>query len=376
MTLGQRHGRAGVIWRGALLLMLGGFLTVAAGAQAAGPRVVTGAAPVTAAVATDDLPLTRLRVVGGLGNTSQYHNIEEPFWTNRLAELSHGRITAEVTPSDGLGIRSSDMIMLMRLGVIPFGTASLALIAGEDAQAAAIDLPGLNPDIATLRRHAAAYRDSLAAVYRERYNIELLALWTYPAQVLFCNQPITGLGSLAGKRVRTASALHADFVEALGAIGVTLPFNQMVDALRRHAVDCAVTGTLSGNFQKLYEVTTHLYPLPISWGPNIFAANLSAWRRLPEEVRSFLRKQLEGLEEEIWARAEYETEQGISCNVGRPDCKLGVPAHMVEVPVQAKDRQLARKILQDVIIRRWADRCGDECVEQWEDTIGVLAGLK
>lgn len=329
-----------------------------------------------AAAQAQELPVTHLKVVGGLGNVSQYTNIEEPFWTHDIAALSGGRVTAELTPSDSIGIRMNDMMQLMRLGVITMGTASLSLLAAEDAQAAAIDLPGLNPDIDTLRRNAVAYRPTLDRIYRERYGVNVLALWTYPAQVLFCNQPISRLKDLTGKRVRVVSALHADFVEALGGVGVTLPFNQLIDALRRHAVECAITGTLSGNYIKIYEVTSHIYALPLSWGPNLFAANVIAWNRMAPAVRDFLTKQLTSLEQKIWDNAEYETEQGIACNIGRADCKLGTRASMTLVPVAPGDVALVRQILRDVILPHWAERCGAECVAEWNQTVGANVDLK
>jgi TRAP-type C4-dicarboxylate transport system substrate-binding protein len=328
-----------------------------------------------ATTAAEEFPPTHLNVVGGLGNVNQYTNIEEPFWTRRLAEISDGRITAEVTPSDVLGLRANDMVQLMRLGVITFGTFSLSQLA-EDAQAAAIDLPGLNPDIGTLRRNVVVYRETLSRIYSERYGITVLAMWTYPAQVLFCTQKIARLGDLAGKRIRVASAAHADFVEALGATGLTLPFNQAVDALRRGAVDCAITGTLSGNFIKLYNVTSHLYALPISWGPSLFAANTVAWNHLAPAVREFLSRELALLEQKIWDNAEYETEQGIACNIGRPDCKLGTRANMTLDQIDPADKQVIRQILTDVILPRWSERCGVECVQGWNETIGALVDLK
>src|SRR5271155_3108607 len=75
-----------------------------------------------AAAQAQELPVTHLKVVGGLGNVSQYTNIEEPFWTHELASLSGGRITAELTPFDTIGLRMNDIMQLMRLGVITMGT--------------------------------------------------------------------------------------------------------------------------------------------------------------------------------------------------------------------------------------------------------------
>jgi TRAP-type C4-dicarboxylate transport system substrate-binding protein len=322
-----------------------------------------------------ELPEMHLKIVGGLGSTSQYIDHEEPFWTKRLAADSGGRITAEVSPFDGLGIHGSEVVQMMRLGVISFGTTSLSLIAAEDPEAAAVDLVGMNPDIASLRQNVDAYRSTLADMLRDRYGIELLAVFTYPAQVLFCNHPIASLSDLAGLKVRTAGAVHSDFVEAIGAIGVTLPYVAMNDALKKHVVDCAITGTMSGYRSKLYEVTTHVHAMTLSWGPNIFVASSSAWKHLDPAAQKFLRRELDVLEDEIWRSAESETLEGLACNTGQGECRSGPAGHMTLVAMRPEDNTLIRRVLSDVVVPHWAERCGPECAATWNATIGRNTGL-
>lgn len=319
----------------------------------------------------DELPVTHLSIVGGLANVSQFTNHEAPFWTRHIAEASHGRVTADITPFDALGLRGPELLWQLRLGAIEFGTTSLSLNASEHPEAAAIDLAGLNPTIASLRKNADSYRPVLAELYRERYGIELLALWSYPAQVLFCKAPIQGLRDLAGRKVRTASIVHSDFVEALGGIGIALPFAGTVDALRKNVVDCAITGALSGNYVHLDRETTHLYAMTLSWGPVIFVANATAWRRLDPAVQAFIKRELKTFEDEMWTAAERETAEGFACNTGQGACPSGNPGRMILVPVRAADEALRLQILREVIVPRWAERCGQDCLATWERTVGA-----
>ena len=94
--------------------------------------------------------------------------------------------------------------------------------------ATAADLTGLNPDIQSLKRSVAAFRPHLERLLRERRGIELLALYTYPAQVVFCNKAFASLGDLAGRRVRVSSASQADLIEALGAKPVNTGFAEIM----------------------------------------------------------------------------------------------------------------------------------------------------
>ncbi|HTZ34378.1 MAG TPA: TRAP transporter substrate-binding protein [Stellaceae bacterium] len=320
---------------------------------------------------SQQLPSVHLRVVGGLGQTSQFKNFEAPFWGKELAERSAGRITAEVTPYDLDGLSGPELLQFTRLGAITIGDVPLAQVASEDPEVAGVDMPGLNPDIKSLRRSIEAYHSILADLYRERYGVELLAVWTNPAQVVFCNRPIHGLADLKGLKVRVASAMHSDFVEGLGAIGITTPYSGLMDALRKHVADCAITGAISGYQIGLPSVTSYVSPVTVSWGPNILIANHDAWHRFDPAVRHFLTGQIDGLGDKMWQAAQNDTQSGLACLTDGP-CDAGPPAHMKLVPVTDDDRRLVRQSFLDTVSPRWADRCGADCVAAWNRTVGRL----
>ena len=319
-----------------------------------------------------ELPATHFKVVGGLGQTIQFKNFEEPFWDKQLAERSGGRVTAEVTPWDQFGIKGEELLQFTRLGAIGISTISLSQIASEDPEAAAVDLAGLNPDIETLRRSIKAYLPTLRDVYRARYGLELLAVWSYPAQVMFCNTPLSDLGDLKGVKVRVASAMHSDFVEGLGGIGVTIPFDGLMEGLKKRVAQCAITGAMSGYRVGLYNATTHVDATTVSWGPYVLLANRSSWERFDPRVRDFLIAQLDQLSDQLWPAAEQETQEGIACLTGNGTCNAGPPAHMTLVPTSDADRKLVRQSFTKVVSPRWAERCGAECVNNWNQTIGRM----
>lgn len=323
-----------------------------------------------------DLPRTHLKVVGAWGNLSQYKNFEQPFWTREIVEKSKGAITAEITPFNEMGLKGAEMFRLMRLGVIDFGSTVLGYVAGDDPRNEAIDLAGLAPDVATARRISDAYRPVYDRFYRERFGIQVLAIWPYPAQVIYCNGAISGLEDLRGKKVRTGNRTLAEFVEALGGTGVTMSFSEVVPALQNKVVDCAITGTLSGNAAKWYEVSTHLYALPVGWSQVMHAVNLKSWERLAPSVREFLVREIKDLEDRIWKAMDEETQQGIECNIGRDSCTMGSKGKMTLVPVSDKDRETLGRVLREVVVPKWAARCGAECVQEWNATVGAIVGIE
>ena len=336
-----------------------------------------------AAEPTAEAPI-RLQVVGGLAGVSQFTRLEQPFWTRQLTEVTGGRLTADISPFDRSGIRGQEALRLLRLGVTPFSTALLGLVASEEPELSALELPGMSPDMATLRRVIATNRPWLETMLRERHETELLAIYVYPAQVFFCARPFNGLLDLRGRRIRTSAAAQSEWVSAIGAVPVVIPFADIVPAIRAGVVECAITGTLSGWQIGLNEVTSHVHAMALTWGVSFFGANRTAWAALPEDLRTILRRELTELEQRIWEASDTETGQGLACNTGQPECPTEqmtgpngprAKGRMTLVQVTPEDDALRRRLLREVILPRWADRCGPGCAEAWNERSGEQLGI-
>jgi len=267
-------------------------------------------------------------------------------------------------------------LRLMGQGVVPFGTATLAYFASDNPINEAIDLAGLAPDAATARKITQAFEPVYARFYGSGGGkIKLLGISTYPAQVLFCNAPITGLADVKGKKVRTSSRTVAEFVEALGGTSVTMAFGEVVPALQNRVVDCAITGSLSGYSAKWYEVSTHLYALPINWNQQIHAANQGEWDKLDPRVQTFVQDSVNQLVDQIWEAAARQTQEGYDCNTGAASCPYEIKGKMALVEPNAIDRELLQQITQDAVLPKWAARCSAQCVEDFNNTVGEVLGL-
>ena len=333
--------------------------------------LLAGSAPLAhAQTAPAPTGTTKLKVVGGLAGLNQYVRNEAPFWTEELPRLTNGKYSAEIAPFDQSGIPGDEMLRLMQLGVVPLGTALLSQVSAQVPEFGAPDLAGLNPDMQTLRKSVAAFRPYLQKTLRTRHHIELLAVYTYPAQIIFCKKPLSSLADLAGRRVRVSSITQSDFVTALGATPVVTGFAQLLPNLASGNTECAITGTMSGNVLGLHEVTSHLHSMPITWGLAIFGANSAAWEALPPDLRMVLRNELPKLEAAIWHESEQQTTEGLACNRGAPECQHGRKGRMKEISSSPADEKRRQDIVQQVVLPRWFQRCNNRCKEVWENTIG------
>lgn len=336
------------------------------------PALGQASAPSSAPVATAPY---KLRIVGGLAGINQYTRQEEPFWSKELLRLSGGRFDAEIVPFDRAGVPGTEMLRLLQLGVVPFGTTLMSSFTAQYPEYTAPDLAGLNPDIATLKSTLAAFRPYLEKRLREQHGVEPLAVYVYPAQVVFCKKPLRGLADLAGRRTRVSSSTQADFVGALGGVAVLTGFSQIVPSLTDGNTECAITGTMSGNTLGLPGITTHVHALPITWGLAIFGANRAAWDALPPDLRALLRRELPRLEAAIWDESERETSDGMACNRGLPACQGGRKGQMVMVPTSSQDERSRQEILASTVLPRWVQRCGARCAQVWNQTIGPVRGV-
>lgn len=328
------------------------------------------------AVVAQELPRTHLKVLTGNTFMPAYEQSEKPFWTQTIPEHSNGQVTTDITSLNEMGLRGPEVMRLMKLGVIDFGTTIIGYLAGDDPAAEAVDLAGLSPSAETARKVAEAWKPVLDERFKEKHGIKVLAIWAYPGQVIFCKTPITGLSDLAGRKVRTGNRTLAEFVEALGASSVTMPFADVMPALQRGVMDCAITGTLTAYLQKWYQVVDYAYALTVGWSHMLHAVNLKTWERIDPSVREFLVSEIATLENEIWEGVDEQTSEGFNCLTGNGPCSYGEPANMTLVPVSAKDEEVLRQALVGIVVPKWAERCGEACAGRWNETIATVVGVK
>jgi TRAP-type C4-dicarboxylate transport system substrate-binding protein len=321
------------------------------------------------------LPATKLQVVGSISSLPQYKEFEVPFWTKTLGEKSGGAITAEIKGFNEMGLKGPEVLRLMGQGVMEIGATVVAYLAADDPANEMIDMAGLLPDVATARRVTDELRPFYTKLYKEKFGVELLGFGTYPAQVLYCNAELRGLADIKGKKVRAAGRSQSELVQALGGTPVTLAFGEVVPALQNKTVDCAITGTLSGNLAKWNEVTTHLLAMPLSWGQIAYAANAKTWNAYDPRVRSLIAGEIKALETAVWNAADNFTQQGYECNAGTDKCTLGTKGKMKIVQPSAADREMLRKALAEVTIPKWAERCSAACVADYNATVGKITGV-
>lgn len=318
---------------------------------------------------------THLTVIGNLGITTQYKELERPFWETEIPKLSHGELKATIKPWNELGLKGPEVFQLLRSGVADVGTTQMSFLSGIDAINDATDLPGLTSTLNQLKSITTAFRPYLEHIYESKYGLKVLGLWSFQQQVLFCKSPLSSLQELKGRKVRTGGAAQSAFIHYFGGVGVNIAFGEVQQALQTGVIDCAITGALGGYTAKWNEATQYLYNLPINWATTISMMPMKIWNSLTEEKQKTLITAYKQLEAAVYEQNSRENAVGLACLSGDGPCSRGTPGSMHIVPPAPGDQALKKAALEQAILPAWAKRCGAQCTEEWNDTIGKLLHL-
>ncbi len=336
--------------------------------------LVGGMMPLSASAEVEQL---NLKVVGTWGNLSNWKVNEGPFWQKTMPEVSGGRIKADAVPQTEVGIKGFEVMRMLKLGVFDVAHGVVGYIAGEDPIAEGIDLAGVIQNWDDARASMDAYRPVIGAQFEKTYGSKLLALYPFPSQLIWCKGDVNSAADLNGKKIRVYTTSMGDFVEGMKGVSVTIAFAEVLPALEKGVVDCGVTGSMPAYQAKWWQVADHAYLMKVGYTATFAAISLRTWNRLSDETKTFIQTQMKAFEDTAWKNNIAEDGMGVICNTGvGGTCTEGAPGGMKKVDPSAADDAMRKKVLEEVVLKRWADRCGAECVKQWNETIGKIAGVQ
>ena len=308
----------------------------------------------------------------------QYVLVDQPLLRDGLRTRSGGRIEVTLASHAERNLGGAEIVRLVRAGQAEIGAGTLTTLSGDVPILDGIDLSGLAPDI-TLAQRIADAMTPVANRDLERFGVRIMAMYPFPAQVLFCRAPFTSLADLRGRRIRTFGNSLVDYYTALGAQPTSIGFPEVYSALERGVVDCAITGTGSGVSARWPEVSTHISDLPVSWAVAAYFVNLQWFNRQEPAVRELIEATFREVSDRQWALGAAATRDGIDCAVGnREACRIHTLATrpMTEVKASDADKAETRRIFEQVVLPGFVRRCGARCGEIYNQIVAPLSGVR
>lgn len=333
------------------------------------------AAAVGGTVQAQQLDKKQFNVVGTWSFLTNWQKLEQPLWATDLPAASGGHITGNIKSITELNLKGTELLRLLKQGVFDVAAALPIYVDDGAAVIEASDIAGVAKDFKMGREIVDAWMPEMQKVMKERHNALILATFPFPEQVFYCRGEIKSIDDLKGKKVRVQGTSQGDFVTAVGGVGVTIAFGDVARALEKGVVDCAITGTMPGYKAKWPDVTNTLFRLPVGYTIGIWVMNHSVWSKLSKDTQDFLSKQMKAHEDKSWKLIEDETDDGVACSTGTGPCSVGPPGKLTLVKPSESDLKARAKALNEVVLARWARRCGEACATKWNELVGSRYGL-
>ena len=337
--------------------------------------VVAGTVAFSGAASAQKIESKQFNVVGTWNFLTNWQKLEQPFWTTELPAASGGQLKGNIKSITEVNLKGTELLRLLKQGVYDVAAALPIYVEDGGAVIEASDIAGVAKDFKMGRDIAAAWMPEMQKVMRERHSAMILGTFPFPEQVIYCKGDIKGIGDLKGKKIRVQGTSQGDFAAAVGASGVTIPFGEVVPALEKGVVDCGITGTMPGYKAKWTEVTNTLYRLPVGYTIGIWVINANVWNKLSKDTQALVQKQMRALEDKSWKVIEAETDEGVACSTGTGPCSVGPAGKLKLVKPSDADVKAREKALNEVVLARWAKRCGDACANRWNELVGKKYNL-
>ena len=209
-------------------------------------------------------------------------------FARRVNERMAGRVAVTVFGSSQLG-GDDAMLQKLKLGTLDFSLPSTIMSSTVD-EFGLFEMPYLVAD----REHMARVADSIIwptlAPLAERRGYKIIAVWENGFRHVTNNvRPIVTPADLDGIKLRTPRGRwRIQMFQSYGANPTPMPLSEVFIALQTGVMDGQENPMAQIYASNIHEVQTYLSLTGHVYTPAYVTVGLSAWNRLPEDVRTEL----------------------------------------------------------------------------------------
>lgn len=213
-----------------------------------------------------------------------YHELMVEF-ADRIAEVTDGQVLVTAYPVGELPYKLPDCLRVVDEGLVEMVHIPGVFIAGDVPEAVLPDLPFL----ARTTEEQEVYHNIVAPYMKdvyEKWNVKMIALTYYGRRQVITSEPVSSLADLKGKKIRVSGGLQPEWVKALGATPVTVPWGEVYTAFSRGVVDGVITASLAMEKAKLDEPGNYFIRMDADVNHCADFVNKDAWDALPEDLQN------------------------------------------------------------------------------------------
>ena len=230
---------------------------------------------------------------------SSFHTQGAMNFAKLVEEYTDGSVKITVHPGGSLGFKGPELLKVVKDGQVPMSDILMGVVAGSAHVFGISSLPRLVMDFDSARKLYEACRPLYDAAAK-KWNQKLLYAAPWPPSGLVTQKQIQTVEDLKGIKTRTYDKNGAEFLRALGAAPISLPWGEVYSSLRTGMIDSVLTSAESANNGKFWEVLSHFKKINYAYPLNMVTINLDYWNALSQKQQDALRKAAEETEQTQW----------------------------------------------------------------------------
>ncbi len=228
----------------------------------------------------------RLKFSTMLPTGTTHHRMVIQPWVEEVKRRSNGRLEITVFPASSI-CKANQQYECVRDGLVDLAYGLPGWTPNRFPMTSVMELPFMHRSAATGSRMLADLWPQYLS--KEYTDVHVLAMNMQPAgHVHSSGKAIRGLEDFKGQKIRAATAVTGDLIEALGGVKVGMPSPEVYQAMSNRAIDGFALNYEGVLAFRLQEVTR--YHTEVSAYSTVFATmmNRKRYESMPADLRQIL----------------------------------------------------------------------------------------
>jgi len=227
-----------------------------------------------------------------------------------VEKYSKGSVKIMVYPDGALGFKGPELLKVVKDGQVPMSDILMGVVSGSEHVFGISSLPRL---VMTFKDAEKLYELSkpLYEKAAKKWNQVFLYAAPWPPSGLITKKEINKLDDFKGIKTRTYDKTGAEFLKALGAAPVSLPWGEVYSSLRTGMIDSVLTSAESAKNGKFWEALSHFKKINYAYPLNMVTINMDYWKALTKEQQGAVLKAAKETEEIQWKNANKRNEESL-----------------------------------------------------------------
>ena len=215
-------------------------------------------------------------------------------WAKKIEAESGGRVKVQIFPAMQMGGTPAQLFDQARDGVADVTWTVLGYTPGRFPKMEVFELPFITPnsDRAGEITSRAAWEFAQRFAADEFKDVKLIAVHTHGPGLFHTKQPVTGLESVRGMKIRGGTRIVNNMLTKLGATPVGMPVPQVTEALSKGVIDGTTIPWEVGPSLRVHEMVKNhttfagdkaLYNMAFA-----FSMNKAKYESLPPDLKKVI----------------------------------------------------------------------------------------